>query len=1108
MVPASLVPPPTPSVQGLPSGGPAPLDVPFGPNVRVSDDSTAGDQNEIALAVASDGRIHMGWNDFRAPLNAWRCGYSYSTDGGLTWSTNRQFHVAPFQYDADPVVVVDSASNVYFVCLSYNFPSASQVEVFRSTDGGVTFSPPVVVSDTPTGFADKPWAHAVGTRVYVCYTNFVGGSTELRYTLSTDGGQTWWPTRTLDLGGQGCTFAHSDAGTLYAAWRRSGAIYAWSSADAGATWSPARYVGAAPFPLDPQGTCGQRANNMPSLAADRASDKVYAVWTVDTATCAWDIRSSGSSNGAQTWSAPATVNDVLTGKQFMPFLDVDSAGVLHAAWYDDRSGLMAVRYASSSTSGATWSASTRVTDTQWTTTLFIGDYIALVADAQGRVNVGWTDRRTGQNEAYFAQLYSAGPPRLAQITVSPPEVWTDADTAVAFTAQGFDQYAQPFPVNPAWEATGGSVASGTYVPARAGDWQVWANESGVSGSALVHVAPGTLARIAVTPADATITADDVQPYAAQGYDAHDNAVSVSPAWGVSAGSITSGGLYVPVRVGTWTVYANASGISGSTSVTVTPGRLATITLTPPTATITADDVQPYAAQGYDAKGNARPLVAPLWAATGGTIDGLGVYHPQRAGAWGVWANESGVSGSATITVLPGALARIDVAPRDPVVSADQTVPFTATGYDAKGNAVPISPVWTASAGSIDAASGLYTPGPVGTHAVAATVGSVSGSTSVTVRAGPLARIDVVPSPVTITADDILPLTALGYDVRGNSVAVSPTWSATCGAVDAFGVYTPGPARLCLAYANESGISGVGQITVIPGRLARIDVTPPSATITADETAAYAANGYDAKANPVPVTPAWSAEQGTIDASGRYAPGPAGTWEVRATDSGIAGIALVTVTPGAVVRLAVVPPVVTITADETATFQAVGIDRAGNTVPVAGPAWSVEDGSISSQGLFTPRPVGTWRVTATSGGLTGFANATVRPGAVATVVLDPPSGRVAEGSSLPFKAHARDAKGNDVPDATFDWRAEGNVGQVDGAGVFTATHGGQGQVVVTASGGGGTANATAAVVVDGSLASALANPFVLLPLLLLLIVPIVLVVLWRRRRRRDPDPPSP
>ncbi|TLZ51687.1 MAG: hypothetical protein E6K18_04385 [Methanobacteriota archaeon] len=1097
-VPSRILPPPPSG--GNPPPGPFPLDAPFGANVRVSETTTSGNQNEITVAVQPNGRLHMAWNDYRAPNPDYRCGYSYSTDGGQTWSANQLFHAAGFDADGDPVLFTDSLNNVYLVCLPFDRAGSSQIVIYKSTDGGVTWGPYTTVSDTPSGFADKPWATAVGTTLFVCYTNFVGGGDDLRFTSSTDGGTTWAPTRVLDSNGQGCTFASNTAGTLYLAWSRGGANWAWRSTDLGGNWSAAVRIGLAPWTDAPD----ERANPFPSMAA--FGSNVYVVWGANDGMGTWDVRFARSLDGGATWGGLKIVNAPdQFNRQFMPAVSVDALGTVHVVWYDNRTGLMAIRYAASSDAGTTWFPSLRVTDTEWNTAFFIGDYIQMLVDPSGHVCVGWTDHRSGENEAYFASSSAIGPPALARIDVTPPSATTDADTPVTFTANGFDQYEQPYASAPTWAATGGGIAGGMYTPSLTGDWQVWANESGFSGSANVHVTPGALTRIDVTPPSVTITADDVQQYTATGYDAHDNVRPIAPAWGVSDGGISGGGLFTPRHVGTWSVYANDSGIVGSTTVTVTPGILASIVVSPPSPTITADQFQQFNAVGYDAKGNVLGI-SPTWAASGGAVDAFGFYSPSIAGTWSVYANDSGVSGSALVTVLPGTLRTIDVTPKNVTVAADLTVQYTARGYDAKGNEVPITPTWTVSpnAGAIDAA-GLYTPARVGTWTVTATDGAVSGWTAVTVQAGPLARIDVAPSPITITADQILPLTATGYDMRGNVVPIAPTWAATCGTVDASGVYTPGPARLCVAYANQSGISGAAQITVTAGRLTRIDVTPPTSTITADQFVDYTATGYDAKGNTVPISPTWSAAMGTIDAGGHYTPSQVGTWQVTATAGSISGTATVTVTVGIIFSVEVTPSPVTITADDTKQFQAVGKDRAGNPVPFSGFAWSVDNGTIVA-GLFTPYRVGDWTVTATAlSEFPGTAHVTVTPGKVARVVITPPSAHLAEGGVASFSASAFDAKGNSVPTARFSWRAEGGVGDVDGSGRFTATHGGQGQVVVTATGGGGSASASASLLVDAP--AGVSSGLVLgLIALVAAIAFAVLMLILRRRRKKDAPPP--
>ena len=1092
-----LSPPlPTYTTRGIPS--PEPWDAPFGANVRVSEDDTLGSQNEITMAVASDGRIHMGWNDARLPEPDYRCGYSYSTDGGQTWSANRLFHISGWDASGDPVVLVDSNDAVYFVCMSFDRPPkpwASRIAVYRSVDGGANWSPGVNASDTTTGLNDKPWAFAVGTTIHLCYANFGVSPNELRYTRSADGGLIWAPTRILDRGGNGCVFASTAAGMLYVAWVRSTGVYVLSSSDAGTTWSAPRFVSSAPF----TDAGDQRAGPLPAIAADWSGGNVYVVWSANDGRGTWDVRFSRSTDDGVTWSIPVSPSDDSNGRQFMPGIGVDANGLVHVSWYDTRTGLMTYRYASSSDGGQTWTPSVRVTNMEWPTQFFIGDYTTLAVDSLGYVYCGWADARSGEVEAYFATT-APGPPVLARIDVTPPEAWTDADTPFLFSANGYDQYGQPYPAIPTWEAEGGTISSGLYTPQRTGDWRVWANATSVSGSAVVHVSPGALVRIQVDPAGATVAADTTLQYAATGYDAKDNVVAFSPLWGVTDGSI-SAGLFAPRRMGLWTVYANASGVVGWTLVVVIPGALASIVVTPPVASITADETQQFAAAGFDARGNPVPI-GPDWTASGGTIDGTGRYAAWFVGTWSVTAADGVVFGSAQVTVSPGALFRIEVSPSDTTITADDTQQYAASGYDAKGNAVPITPNWSVLAGSISA-SGLYTPAPTGTFVVTASVGLLSGSTTVTVVPGRLARIDVVPPTATISADDALQLTASGFDAKGNAVPTAPVWTATCGAVDASGLFTPAVVGLCVVYANETGVSGSATIAVFPGRLARIQVSPPVAAITADDTVPFTAAGYDAKGNVVSFVATWSVPEGAIDASGVYTPRRVGGWDVRAESGGIFGIATATVTPGLLAAIELDPPLASITADETVRFTATGSDAKGNEVLLTALLWSSENGSVAD-GEFLPWRVGTWNVFAAEAGIVGSAAVAIRPGAVAVVVVEPGSARLLEGELLAFDAEAFDAKGNPVPDAEIIWSVIGGVGTVDGAGVFRATRAGRGEITATATDGQASASASAPAQVDpaaGSYAVALA------PWIVVVLVGLILVVLLVRRRKRETPPPS-
>lgn len=171
---------------------------------------------------------------------------------------------------------------------------------------------------------------------------------------------------------------------------------------------------------------------------------------------------------------------------------------------------------------------------------------------------------------------------------------------------------------------------------------------------------------------------------------------------------------------------------------------------------------------------------------------------------------------------------------------------------------------------------------------------------------------------------------------------------------------------------------------------------PDATLPVNETHQFAAVGLDAAGEPVAITPVWSIAGGggTIDDAGLFTAGTlTGTYEatVTATSGDVSGTATVVVTAGPVVRIVVTPSPVTLSAGDTRQYTAIAEDDENN-VYVVEPDWDVvaEGGAIDQDGLFTAGVVtGTFdnTVSATSGGVTGFATVTVSGTPAAAPLVD-------------------------------------------------------------------------------------------------------------------------
>jgi len=215
-------------------------------------------------------------------------------------------------------------------------------------------------------------------------------------------------------------------------------------------------------------------------------------------------------------------------------------------------------------------------------------------------------------------------------------------------------------------------------------------------SAAMSVTLGTSSGLPLTtPAPLAVTLSSSSP---QG------TFSTSPAgpWSsvltltIAAGTGTSPGFYyLDTRAGSHVLTASAVGVtSGTQPVTVTPGAVAALTITPASATVRARASQRLVAAGADAHGNSVPM-SVTWSvqpATFGTVapraGGVTTYTAGRTLGNGtivasVVTEAGAISAGASVRVAPGRLRIGSIGYR----SRKGAVLVTATAVDAAGRPV-------------------------------------------------------------------------------------------------------------------------------------------------------------------------------------------------------------------------------------------------------------------------------------------------------------------------------------------------------------------------------------------------------------------------------------
>jgi outer membrane protein assembly factor BamB len=265
---------------------------------------------------------------------------------------------------------------------------------------------------------------------------------------------------------------------------------------------------------------------------------------------------------------------------------------------------------------------------------------------------------------------------------------------------------------------------------------------GLFADANVNILAGPVEGVAVSPASPSVVVGGALQFSAEMVDAYGNTVSGAAVnWSVSGGTgtISSTGLFTAGHTtGAGTVTASCNGSVGVALVTILPGELVSISITPVAVSVAAGEVTVLHAQGFDTYGNAIPGLEYVWSSSIGSVMPIsadGAYAIFSAGSTAGTGTMTIAAGSHSTTlsasVTAGPLAYIVVQPSVISVHAGDNSSLTAKGYDSFGNEISgLTFVWTLS----DKDLGEIVTN--GTHATGAWLdASGSGSGTITVSCG-------------------------------------------------------------------------------------------------------------------------------------------------------------------------------------------------------------------------------------------------------------------------------------------------------------------------------------------------------------------------------------
>ena len=593
------------------------------------------------------------------------------------------------------------------------------------------------------------------------------------------------------------------------------------------------------------------------------------------------------------------------------------------------------------------------------------------------------------------RLTSPTPPGpVVQVVTSPDSVTLDPYQAQQFVAYGRTQAGESVAVAVSWSTSGGTItSSGLYTAdSIVGSYQVTATaqvaatapaaatatNTTISGSSSVKNR-GPLTQVILTPASASVLLGGALQFAAYGRRKNGDSVAISVVYAATGGNISAGGFFTAGQtVGPYYVAATQSGgkVSDTATVTITTIPVASVTVSPGSASLQVGATQQFTAVTKDAAGNTLTGRTVTWASSNtavATVSGSGLVSGNAAGTATITGTSETQSGIAAVTVTYVPVASVTVSPGSASLVVGATQQFTAVTKDAAGNTLTGRTVTWASSNTAAATvsgSGLATGVAGGTATITATSEGQSGTAAITVTAPSCvtsagawqnsalaaqtgafeARFDATPN--TANMDGVVGLSN-GPAAAWTDLAAIVRFNAT-GAIDA---------RNGGAYAAAAAIP----YTAGTAYHFRLDVNLPAHT-------------YDIYVTPAGSTErllgggfAFRTEQAAVSVLNNL-----GLYADVGSEAGC-NLAVSSWTPPPVATVTVSPAAANVAVGATLPLTATLRDSAGNVLSGRSVSWTSSTpalATVAPTGFVTGVAVGAATITATSAGKSGTAALTV------------------------------------------------------------------------------------------------------------------------------------
>lgn len=347
-----------------------------------------------------------------------------------------------------------------------------------------------------------------------------------------------------------------------------------------------------------------------------------------------------------------------------------------------------------------------------------------------------------------------------------------------------------------------SATTGLLHAVAPGATHVTAAWSGVTGATNATVTPAALRAIAVTPAAASLAAGTTLQYTATGTytdgSTRDDTTAVT--WGSSTPAASasnaagSKGLITGLVTGPATISAASGAISGATGLTVTAALLRSVAVTPQAPSLVLGVTLQLTATGTYSDGSHQNLTSSAsWTSSAPAVISVSPAGVATANASSgnatIQATVRSLSDTTLITARPVSLSRITVTPANPSAPKGTQLQFIATGNYTNGTSKNLTTtvMWRSSGAAANIGNGAPVSGranaiDIGTVTISATLGTVVGTTTLTVTPAVLRALSVTPNSSKLQIGTSRQYVATGTYTDGttSTLTSSVTWSVTGG----------------------------------------------------------------------------------------------------------------------------------------------------------------------------------------------------------------------------------------------------------------------------------------------------------------------------------------